>query len=597
MSKLPSKLPSNFGAKTKAKTVSVKAAKVTSPKIKSIETTKSKETIYIDVDDEITSIIEKVRASKGGIVALVLPKRASMLQSIVNMRLLKRAADDVSKNLVLVTTESTLLPLAGMVGLHTASSPTSKPNIPDAPILPGEDEIEAVDEPLELDGLTATSADDFDANKAAATPVGTLAGLDAVDEEVIESDEDLAEASDEAEEAVTKPKRDKKLAVPSFDSFKKKIALGVLGLILLILGWYVAFVIMPHAVVSLATQTSKVETAANLNLDTATKELDIEQRRVPATAFSMQKNYTQQASATGQQNNGEKAEGKITITNCTDETVTVSSGTSFSRDGKVFISQSTARVPGSTFTSGGRCYENGKDTVDVVAIKGGAAYNIAAGAHTFSGGTTKVTAYGSSMTGGTDEIVKTVTQADIDGAKSKIATQDSTAIKQGLVDGLEAKGVKALPSTFLAAEPQVTSSAQAGDKADTVTVNAVVTYTMLGAAEADLRNIIVKNVNSKIDPDQQKIIDDGLAKATFSQEAPATSTAAVIAMKVVSIAGPEVDKSEIKKQVAGKKAGEIKEELGQIPGVSKVDVKYSPFWVTSVPKNTEKIEVKLSDSE
>ena len=72
----------------------------------------SKDTIYIDIDEEITGIIDKVRASDGKIVALVLPKRASVLQSIVNMKLLKRSADEAKKHLVLITSEAGLLPLA-----------------------------------------------------------------------------------------------------------------------------------------------------------------------------------------------------------------------------------------------------------------------------------------------------------------------------------------------------------------------------------------------------------------------------------------------------------------------------------------------------
>ncbi|MGB4966788.1 MAG: hypothetical protein WBO35_01150 [Candidatus Saccharimonadales bacterium] len=595
MSKLPSELPSNLGAKrSRAKP---KALKATTPKLQSLQTTKSKETIYVDVDDEITSIIEKVRSSKGGIVALVLPKRASMLQSVVNMRLLKRAADGVSKNLVLVTTESTLLPLAGMVGLHTASSPTSKPSIPEAPIIPGEDEVEAIDEPVELDGPGGVKTEEFDAKKAAATPVGTLAGLGAVDEEVIEPDEELAEAAAETEAAVAAPTRDKKLAVPSFDSFKKRIALGVVALIGLIAGWYVAFVVMPHAVVSLATQNSKIDTVASLNLDTATKELDVEQRRVPATAFSVQKNYTQQATATGQQNNGKKAEGalKMTTSVCSlaaPDPDDIPAGSSVVSNGHTYITQEKGSFSYTGRSNG--CLNYASNSVDIVALKPGAAYNLGSS----SAFAVKSGVAGSgSAAGGTDEVIKVITQADIDGAKSKIATQDATTVKESLVEGLQAKEVKALPSTFLAGEPQISSSAQPGDKADTVTVNAVVTYTMLGANESDLRDIIVANVKTKIDPEQQKIIDDGLAKASFSQESPATSTAAVVSMKATSQAGPEIDTAELKKQVAGKKAGQVKEELSQIPGVSKVEVTYSPFWVMTVPKNTEKIDIKLADAE
>ena len=73
----------------------------------------SKDTVYIDVDDEITGIIDKIENSENKVVALVLPKRAASLQSIVNMKLLKRSADTAGKNVVLITSEAALLPLAG----------------------------------------------------------------------------------------------------------------------------------------------------------------------------------------------------------------------------------------------------------------------------------------------------------------------------------------------------------------------------------------------------------------------------------------------------------------------------------------------------
>jgi hypothetical protein len=93
----------------------------------------SKDTIYVDVDDEITSIIDKVENAEHKVVALVLPKRATSLQSIVNMKLLKRSADGADKNVVLITSEHALLPLAGAAGLHVAKNLQSRPEVPDAP--------------------------------------------------------------------------------------------------------------------------------------------------------------------------------------------------------------------------------------------------------------------------------------------------------------------------------------------------------------------------------------------------------------------------------------------------------------------------------
>ena len=67
-----------------------------------------KDVIYIDVDDDITAVIGKVKAAKHSIVALVPPARVSMLQSAVNLRLLKKAAERDDKKLVLVSNNQQL---------------------------------------------------------------------------------------------------------------------------------------------------------------------------------------------------------------------------------------------------------------------------------------------------------------------------------------------------------------------------------------------------------------------------------------------------------------------------------------------------------
>ena len=131
-----------------------------------------KETIYVDIDDEITAIIDKVTSSKQEIVALVLPKRSAVLQSVVNMRLLKRGADDAGKKLVIVSSDSSVLPLAGLVGLHTAKNLQSKPEIPPGPNAPAVTKTETIaDTEPELDKEAS---------------VGEIAGDDAQDTETIE---------------------------------------------------------------------------------------------------------------------------------------------------------------------------------------------------------------------------------------------------------------------------------------------------------------------------------------------------------------------------------------------------------------------------
>jgi len=137
----------------------------------------SKDVIYLDVDDEITAIIDKVEAAKHKIIALVLPKRFATLQSVVNMRLLKRGADKAGKNAVLITSEAALLPLAGAAGLHVAKNLQSQPAVPPSPLSAKEDlpeEAEAPEPEADLD--QTPSKIDY------AKPIGELAAAHEIEE-------------------------------------------------------------------------------------------------------------------------------------------------------------------------------------------------------------------------------------------------------------------------------------------------------------------------------------------------------------------------------------------------------------------------------
>lgn len=564
-------------------------------KMQSVGGTTGKETIYVDVDDEITSLIEKVQDAKGKIVALVLPKRATVLQSTVNMKLLKRAAETAEKNLVLVTTEAGLLPLAGSVGLHVAATPTSKPVIPPAPQGP-DDSPEDVDEPL---AVTEDEPEaEFDPGTAAHTAVGDLAGAAATSKLAAAPADEILEVGDEDETpapVTSKPKTNKKLRVPNFDSFRKRLLLGGFILVLLIVGWIYAFVVMPRATVVIHTDTSTVSTNLDLTLSTAAKTLDPDSGVVPAVAQNTQKSYSQQVPATGQQNNGDKATGSVQLTNCTDDgsSVTIPAGTGVSTGGQTYITQESAFLATSTFTSGGTCKSTiaSSESVDIVAVKGGTIYNTSNTSFEVAG-FGAVTARGGAG-GGTDNIVKVVSQGDIDSAKSKISAESTSVVKNDLEAVLQGKGLLPVAATFVAGDPQVTSSAQAGDTADTVTVTEVITYTMLGVKQSDLVTLVKANVNKQIDKSKQSILDDGVAKASFTALVQPTPTAASVHMHAKSVAGPQLNTAALQRQAAGKKSGDIKSLIKQTPGVTDVEVHYRPFWVTATPKNADKITIQI----
>lgn len=560
----------------------------------------AKDVIYIDVDDEITAIIDKVRGSQSKIIALVLPKRATTLQSIVNMKLLKKSADSDKKHLVLITSEAGLLPLAANVGFYVAKTLQTKPEIPDVPqngaMLP--DDLE---EAVSLDDNLNTQA-----------TVGELARknpsvLDA-DDEPIELDNrpkpldpsarghavvggGAAGATHAPKSVAPAAKKDKKLKIPNFGKFRTLLILGGAGVVAVIVLLYVCIAVLPSAKVLVKTDSEAVTANLNLTFSTTTQEVNTDSGAVPAQQQKTQKTLTQQVAATGQKNNGQKAGGSMTLTNCSGQDVVIPAGTGFSANGMTFLSTDTANVPDSSYKKNGDCNSNGTDTVGVVAQSAGASYNLAPTTYVIASNPKDVSAKGDAMSGGTDQITKIVQQSDIDDAKKKLEGQDSSAIKQQLKNQLSKLGLVPIAATF-ASSGSATASANAGDAADNVTVTENITYTMLGAKERDLQKVIADAVKDDIDTKKQKITDYGINGATYAS--PSTSDSSTsLTMGVTVVAGPEFDLEAIKKQIAGKKSGDVQNIIKSYPGVTGVDTSYSPFWVHSVPSKVNKITITI----
>lgn len=560
----------------------------------------SKETIYIDVEDEITSIIEKVNASKSKIIALVLPKRATVFQSLVNMKLLKRSAEQAKKNLVLITTEAALMPLAASAGLYVASTPSSKPEIPSVGTLDnnGEEAINLDDEsPAEV---TAANSGTVPVGKLAGG-AGAAAAADGI--ETVELDDESEDGDDTAETGAAagataattqaKIKKDKKLKVPNFNKFRALVFLGVFALVLLVFGLYVAAAVLPKATITIGTDASDVNVDIAAELDTKATELDEAQHTIPAKSVQEQKTVSQQVAATGQKNNGDKATGTVNMSvpcsAVSSGPITIPAGTGVSAKGKTYITQDTVSLGSSAPSFSGGCHFN--DSSDITAQTGGSQYNTDGSVDFSVAGNSNVSATGSAD-GGTDNIITVVQQSDIDDATKKMATQDTASVKDDLEKKITQDGLYPITSTFDTGTPTTTSSSQPGDQASNVTVTSVYTYSMYGAQKTDLEKLLKNDIKSQVDTSKQAILSTGLDTASFKVVGGA-DTSKQISIQSTGTVGPDLDATQIAKDAAGKKAGEVEANVNKLPGVTNVDVKTSPFWVNAVPKKVSKITVVI----
>lgn len=82
---------------------------------KNVKKVSKKKIIFVELDEEITSLFERIEQLPYQEIYLVVPKRAVLLQSIVNLKILKQKLADLDKSMALITKDT-----AGMKLAHQA---------------------------------------------------------------------------------------------------------------------------------------------------------------------------------------------------------------------------------------------------------------------------------------------------------------------------------------------------------------------------------------------------------------------------------------------------------------------------------------------
>lgn len=552
-----------------------------------------KDVIYVDVDDEITSIIDKVESSKQKVVALVLPKRMASLQSIVNMRLLKRSAGHGGKSVVLITSESALLPLAGAAGIHVAKNLQSLPAVPDSPLVGTAHHHEPDEEEVQLPESEAGDNEDLqksDLHK----PIGALATAHEEPEQ-IDLDNDTTPSAASGESLKKGHKNKSKLAkVPNISRMRLFIFGGLGALILLILLFVLASTAFTKATITVTTTSTPVSLNTNLTASGGAKTLDVAGKVIPSVLKTSNQTATQQATATGTKNLGDKAGGSVSMTaqKCSGNPFVapddVPAGTGVSSGGLGFITQSSVSFHGTGVS--GNCFTYaGNASVNITAQSPGAKYNLQNATFTVPG-RSDVSASGSAS-GGSDNNVTVLQQSDVDAAAAKVGSSNAAGFEQNFQNQLASQGYYVFTTTMQAATPATTANPAVGQQATTAQVTITITYSVLAVQKSDLTTFVTDALNKQIDQKKEKISDsdvlNGLTIAIQNQN----QADATLVLSKNTTAVPILDAQSIKSFAAGKKSGDIQTYINTYPGVKNVDVSYSPFWISKAPKSPAKIKI------
>ncbi len=603
----------------------------------------NKDVIYIEPEDDITDILEKIKKTKNKIVALVPPKKAGVLRSAVNIKLIAKTAARSNKTTVLISSDESLMKLAMAANIPVAKTLQSKPQIPKdfSRLDMGEEPSDVIEakKPEKKDEETAAKNSEKLAEKAddeVRPPFKTAKEDDSKKTNPKENDGVLELDSEDLEEkkSVRGAKKALPTKVPNFKKYLKFIIAGgvlLVGVIIFIIWTQVS----AHADINVKIKTSETNFAEKVTFVTGKESANPEEGIFYVEQKTVDKKVETEFEATGELDKGQKATGTIQVV-IPKGTVTtqsnINSGAAIG-SGYVFTFGEIAfkAVEGGSIVyddsdkevtcnrTGTTCTTQVEKTISVrvEAAENGDKYNIAASSNwQFTSQTwysSKATISGSEMTGGTSEIVKTVSKDDIEKAKTSITMPSDDQIREELASEFDSDYL-IIKSSLTATDAKYTSNPDLegevkGDQKPKLTLER--SYSVYAVKRADVNAFITKKALASIDNGDatQTIYSTGVSgfekKLTSNSDTSAKASKDAVffdsyknqdgeitaKLKSVVLTAPEVTEEKILEIALGNKKYDVSRNLKSTKGVSEVTINTKPF--STIPKNAEKVTINI----
>lgn len=591
----------------------------------------NKDVIYIEPEDDITDILANIKNAKNKIVALVPPKKAGVLRSAVNFKLIAKTATQAKKTVVLISSDESLLKLADKAKMPTAKSLQSKPKLPtsddaeefgeekdddmiedDAPADAKDDDVaeeeKADEEPKKADAKKEDAKED----KAPKKVTAASSKKKAPDMEI--DDEDFDDESDKKSAKKTKANKN----IPNFNKVRKPLIIGVIAFLILFGGCFWAFAIAPAAKIVVKIRTSPQSLSESVKFVTDESKADPEKGVFYISQKTITKNVEASFKATGEIDKGTKATGNIRLVRTSPVPkrhmikITVDAGTQFKTEsGLAYVTTQAVELPGfgldncDPTISGAEIACNIKSTIEVtvgaVAAENGDKFNIAEGTSlSHEDGLYQATIAQGGMTGGTSKKVKVVSKKDVETAEAGLENEGESEAREELMRQFN-NTYLLIENSFTAAGGKISASPAIDEEVkDGVEPKVIkeVKYTIY-AVERDALNKFIK-AKANVGDDTQVLYSTGLADVQDDNDKGRIESfkndkdGMTGVLKTVVRTGPDITEQWLAETALGRKIGEVQSLVKSRKGVSEVKVHTSYFWVTSVPDDPNKVSYEIS---
>lgn len=581
--------------------------------------------IYLEPDEEITSIIDRLAAVDETKIAVVVPKNSTMFQSLVNLKLLARQAQKLGKEVAIISSNKIGSRLAKQVGLETYASLGTVGNAPSAnPVVSPAPASEPAGADVLPDGTPvhryspetgtqppATSqeqlADNDEEREVTSQPDAVTIEPEASGQLPVAPDNKPEALPDEPEAVTTEPEARSQLPAASLPGLPPIVSRGIqtrhefvfpwksagVAGVLVLLAFVVTFLFLPKATVTLTFPAVLLSDTITLTAKTTASEGE---GVINGNLLTTEKTLTQEVTATGQKDVGTKASGSVAVKNCEDTNPhSLPAGTKATASGKTFTTGAAVTVPAGTFSGGGTVCTSSTVSVTLTASEAGTAHNLASATFTFAGLASRISATGST-TGGTTKQITVLSQDDVDKAYLALKTQLVTDATNDLKTKAGAQTVvaEAIKQTVVEQKVDKEVGAQVDKAVASVTINLfTITFDQTAVDSA-----VKTKLSEKLTANQELIIPENQSALPTFKEMSDDKTTLTLTVAASGYAAPVINKKAITKEVKNKSVTSAESFLKDKYQASAAKIEIIPgWWLKRLPILSQAISVEYGFEE
>lgn len=557
--------------------------------------------VYLETDEEITSVIDKIKKITSEDIILFFPKRAILIKSIVNLKLLKRQIDLLKKNVLIVTNDETGINLAKKSGFKISRTLEKKENLEKVMFNDDRPKVD-IKKFLSEDKEMKKDKSDYDlgSNRDFLSVSSDKENFKEDDNQQKKTFFDFLKGKKDGAKKKRLAKKSRKEGIVLLPSFGVKSFL-IFCLVSFIIAGIIFFFVLPKATISVVPKTEPYSGDLEVLASKEVKKADYDNRIIPGEVKNIEiKSQKKKFEATGEKDAGEKAKGEITVfNNYSSESQILVALTRFQSQGKKFYSLSETTVPGAKI-EGGKTIA-GQAKVLVEAEKSGEDYNIGSSNFIIPGlpeikqknifGKSEI-----SFSGGTSKKIKIVSEDNLNKAKESLLEE---VFKKGLED-LKSQFPK--DKIFIESIAQkeiieVNTNGEINKEMDNFEMELKGNIWVMQLNKDDLKNVVFSNLNKNI-PKEKFFIDQDIQEGISyeNQNFDFGNGKLSFKMHIIKLVAWKLDDEMIKKSIKGKTSDEAKKYILETANVEELSISFWPFWVKKTPQIEKKIRIVLDTS-